>query len=87
MRYVIEDGQFTYSVDWTKLDTVEGGWLKEYYPTPKESIEALMRLLANIYTPKDISDALAGGLDAMDYSEAGWEAQKRLRELGKKGET
>ena len=81
MNFIIEDGQFSFSVDWSKLNTIEGGWENEYFPSAKESIEAFMRLLENVYPQKAISDALAEGLDAMDYSEQGWKARERLQEV------
>ena len=84
MKFIIEDGQFSFSADWSKLNTIEGGWENEYYPSAKESIEAFLRLLENVYPQKVISDALAEGLDAMDYSEKGWKAREALEALPQK---
>lgn len=79
MRFVIEDGAFAYTVDWTKLNSVEKGWENEYNPTPKECIEALLRLLGSVIPPEKISDALAEGVESMEYSEAGWKALDKLK--------
>ena len=79
MKYIIEDHQFTHIVEWDKLNNVEGDFVEEYFPTPKESIEAFLRLLESVHSAEAIADALAEGLDAMDYSEKGKEAKKRLR--------
>ena len=49
-----------------------------HFPTCEESIEALMRLLQNVYPAETIADTLAKGLDAMDYSESGRKARKLL---------
>ena len=79
MRYIIEDDQFSFVVDWSKLNRIERGWESVYFPSAKESIEAFMRLLENVYPQKAISDALAEGLDAMEYSDAGWSALDKLK--------
>ena len=79
MKYIIEEHQFTHIVDWDKLNTIEGGFVEEYFPTPKESIEAFLQILACVHSAEAIADALAEGLDAMDYSKKGQEAKKRLQ--------
>lgn len=78
MKYIIQNAQFTYEVDWSKLSTEDGGFIDEYFPSPKESIEAFLSLLENIHSPKAIADALAEGLDAMDNSPKGVAAKKKL---------
>ena len=80
MKYIIEDHQFTHIVDWNKLNNIEGNFVEEYFPTPKESIEAFLRLLENVHSASAIADALADGLAAMDYSMKGKEAKKRLQQ-------
>ena len=78
MRYIIEEDSFTYMVDWSKQDKVTDGFEEKYFPTCEESIEALMRLLQNVYPAETIADTLAKGLDAMDYSESGRKARNLL---------
>lgn len=78
MKYIIENRELTYMVDWDKLSKPEGGIVMEYHPTPKESIEVFLSLLENIYPKETIADVLAEGLDAMDYSPKGIAARRRL---------
>ena len=78
MRYIIEDDSFAYMVDWSRQDKVMDGFEEKYFPTCEESIEALMRLLQNVYPAETIADTLAKGLDAMDYSESGRKARNLL---------
>ena len=70
MKFIIEDDSFTYSVDWGKQNKIVDGFQEEYFPSCKESVEALMRLLTNIYPSVLIADVLHGELDAKDYSES-----------------
>lgn len=79
MKYIIEEHQFTHIVDWDKLNKVDGDFVEEYFPTPEESIEAFLQILGSVHSAEAIADALAEGLDAMDYSEKGKEARKRLQ--------
>ena len=81
LKFKIQSGVFTYSVDWSVNDTVEDGFVKEYFPTVEESIEALLDILSNIHSKRQISDALASGLDAMDYSEKGRSGKEILRQM------
>ena len=81
MMYIIQEHQFSYEIDWDKLNQVEGGFIEEYFPTPSESIESFLRLLTNIHSAESIADALAEGLDAMDYSKKGIEAKKLLETM------
>lgn len=78
MKYIIENRQLTYMIDWDKLSMQDGGYVREYHPTPRESIEAFLTLLENIYPKETIADVLAEGLDAMDYSPKGIAARRRL---------
>lgn len=79
--YIIQEHQFSYEIDWDKLNQVEGGFIEEYFPTPSESIESFLRLLTNIHSAESIADALAEGLDAMDYSEKGKKARHVLETM------
>ena len=81
MMYIIQEHQFSYEIDWDKLNHVEGGFIEEYFPTPSESIESFLRLLTNIHSAESIADALAEGLDAMDYSEKGKKARHVLETM------
>ena len=81
MRYIIQEHQCSYEIDWDKLNQVEGGFIEEYFPTPSESIESFLRLLTNIHSAESIADALAEGLDAMDYSEKGKKARHVLETM------
>ena len=78
MKYIIVEHQFRHVVDWDYFNKEEGGFVEEYFPNVKESIESFLRLLENVYSKEAIADALAEGLDAMDYSEKGKEARKLL---------
>lgn len=78
MKYIIEEHQFIHIVDWDKLNTIEGDFVEEYFPTPKESIEAFLRLLESVHSAEAIAEAIAEGLNAMDYSKKGQEAKKLL---------
>ena len=68
MKFIIEEDSFTYMVDWGKQNKIVDGFEEEYFPSCKESIEALMRLLTNIYPPVIIADTLNMDLDAKDYA-------------------
>ena len=81
MRYIIEEHQFRHVVDWDFFNTEEGGFVEEYFPDVKESIESFLRLLENVYSKDAIADALAEGLDAMDYSEKGKKARQLLETM------
>ena len=76
MKITIEDGHFSYQVDWAKDPQFEEGDL----PSIDDCIESFLRLLENIYSKEKIADCLAEGLDAMEYSKKGLEALKKLRE-------
>lgn len=80
MKVIIEDGQFSYSVDWSKLDKIDGGFVDEYMPSVEEAIDAMLRLLENRFSRDAIADCLASGrLPSLDYSERGVEAREKLR--------
>ena len=67
MRFVIEDDVFSYSADWSKENKIEDGFVEEYHPSCQESLEAIMKLLTNIYSPENIIGCLERGIDSIDY--------------------
>lgn len=67
MKFIIEDDVFAFSVDWSKQNKVVDGYLEEYHPSCQESLEAMMKLLTNIYSPENIAGCLAKGIDSIDY--------------------
>ena len=75
MKIIIEDGPFSYQVDWAKNPELEEGDL----PSIDDCIESFLRLLENIYSKEKIADCLAEGLNAMEYSKKGREALEKLR--------
>lgn len=80
MKIIIEDCQFSYAVDWSKFDKIDGGFVDVYMPSVEEAIDAVLRLLENCYSKEAIADCLASGeLPALDYSERGVEAREKLR--------
>lgn len=79
LKITIQNDEFNYSVDYSYRDKIIDGELEEFFPRVKAVIEDCMHLLSNIYTKEEISDVLAHGLDAMEYSEKGWKAIKLLR--------
>ena len=78
MKITVEENQFVFTCDFTKLNKEEGGFIEEYHPACKEAIESALRLLENIYGAGAIADTLSEGLDEMDYSEKGVAAKKKL---------
>ena len=79
MKIIVEENQFVFTCDFTKLNTEEDGFIDEYHPNSKEAIESALRLLENVYSQEMIANTLAEGLDAMDYSMKGIEAKKKLQ--------
>ena len=75
MKIIIEDGHFSYQVDWAKDPLLE----EDEIPTVEECIESFLRLLENIYSKEKIADCLAEGLNAMEYSKKGREALEKLQ--------
>ena len=75
MKITIEDGHFSYQVDWAKGPQTEEGHL----PSIDDCIESFLQLLENIYSKEKIADCLAEGLESMEYSERGKEVLKKLR--------
>lgn len=81
LKITIQEDQFFYFVDYSHLNTIDGGFLHEHHPSPKDAIEDFLRLLENIYSPEQIADVLAEGVDAMEGSEKGWAAKRLLEKL------
>lgn len=80
MKIIIEENQFVFACDFTKLNKEEDGFIDEYHPDVKEAIESALRLLENLYGAEAIADCLASGkLTSLDYSKKGIEARNKLR--------
>ena len=58
MRFIIQDGPFSYSVDWSVQDKVDGGWVEEYNPSIEEMLDAVIHLLECIYPAETIKEEL-----------------------------
>ena len=81
MKIIVEENQFLFMCDFSKLNTVEDGFIEEYHPDVKEAIESALRLLENVYGAEAIADCLAeGNLASLDYSPKGIAAREKLRE-------
>ena len=59
MKIIIEDGLYSYQVDWAKDPELEEGDI----PSVEDSIESFLRLLENIYSPKKIAAYIEGGIE------------------------
>ena len=59
MKFIIQDGPFSYSVDWSKEDKVDGGWVEEYNPSIEEMIDAVIHLLECVYPEDEVKQELA----------------------------
>lgn len=79
MKITIDDLCCSYSIDWDRENRIVDDFLERYYPPVDEVIEGFCHLLENIYSREKIADCLAAGIDALDYSEKGVEAKKRLQ--------
>ncbi len=62
MKIIIEDGCFSYQVDWSKKDMVMDGEAIEYRPDLEECVESFLCLLENVFPQKKISDYVAEGV-------------------------
>lgn len=81
MKIIVEENQFVFACDFSKLNSVEDGFVVEYHPNVQEAIESALRLLENVYGAKAIADCLAeGNLASLDYSPKGIAAREKLRE-------
>ena len=59
MKIIIEDGLYSYQVDWAKDPELEEGDI----PSVEDSIESFLRLLENIYSPKKIVALIEDGIE------------------------
>lgn len=68
MKVSIQDGPFTYMVDWSTEDKVKDGWLEEYNPSTEELFDAVIQLLECIHSGEDIEKEMRKylGLDEED---------------------
>ena len=69
MQIIVKDNEFTYTYDSGVNDKVDGGFVDEYYPSTEEVLEAAIKLLWNLYSPKEIAKTLKAGIPAMDYAD------------------
>ena len=67
MQIIVKNGAFTYTYDTSVNDTIEGGFVEEYFPPVEEAIDAAMELLWNVYDKRKIAQALKKGIPAMEY--------------------
>jgi len=58
MKITIDTGKYSYSVDYSKENKIEGGFVDEYSPTPKEILEDICNLLENLYGREKIDQAV-----------------------------
>ena len=58
MKFTIQDGPFTYSVDWSVQDKIEDGWLEEYHASTDEMLDAVIHLLECVYPEEEIRKEL-----------------------------
>ena len=54
MKISVQDGPFTYMVDWSVQDKIEGGWLEEYHASTEEMLDAVIHLLECVYPEDEI---------------------------------
>ena len=70
MKITIQDGPFSYAVDWSVENKIDGGWLEEYYAPVGEAIEAVIQLLECVYPEEKIEaelmDRYGGGGECED---------------------
>lgn len=58
MKLIIQDGPYSYQADWSQEDKIEDGWLKEYYPTPAEVVDAILQLIGCCYNRQKVEEEL-----------------------------
>lgn len=54
MKVSVQDGPFTYLVDWSTQDKIENGWLEEYNPSTEELLDAVIQLLGCVRSEDEI---------------------------------
>ena len=73
MIIIIQDEPFSYSVDWSVEDKIDGGWLEERHASVDEMLDAVIHLLGCVYSPADIEvelrDRYGGGKAGEDEEE------------------
>ena len=62
MKIIVEEGCFSYQVDWSKKDTIMNGEIEEYRPDLEECVESFLCLLESIYPQGRISAYIAKGV-------------------------
>lgn len=58
MKIIIEDGYFSYQVDWAKNPQLEEGDI----PSVEDCIESFLRLLENIHPKEEIAAYIEEGI-------------------------
>lgn len=58
MKITIEEDNFSYSVDYSKKNQIEGGMLEEYFPPVSEVCDDFYNLLENCYCREAIEEYL-----------------------------
>ena len=58
MKISVQDGPFTYSVDWSVQNKAEGGWLEEYHASVEEMLDAVIHLLECVYPEDEVKQEL-----------------------------
>ena len=58
MKIIIEDGHFSYQVDWAKDPLLE----EDEIPTIEECVESFLQLLENIYSKEKIAAYIEEGV-------------------------
>lgn len=62
MKIIVEEGCFSYQVDWSKKDLIMNGEVEEYRPDLEECVESFLCLLESIYPQKRIAAYMARGI-------------------------
>lgn len=62
MKIIIEDGNYTYSADWTKENRIDEGWFAEYHPNIEEVLDAVIHLLGCVYPGEGVEEAIRKGV-------------------------
>ena len=58
MKITIQDGPFSYAVDWSVENKIDGGWLDEYHAPVDEMLDAVIHLLGCVYPEEKIEEEL-----------------------------
>ena len=57
MKIQVHDGEFMIEVDWSKLNTIDGGRVEEFFPDPEEVAGAVLMLLEWHYPIDKLKEA------------------------------